>query len=1164
MVRQRADPGGARGGIRMGSGAGQEPDAAVMSVKSDEYHYTLRSEIVVDATETRHVVDEIRDINSASDEHYRDSAESIIDLTDGVSAERNTPKVQQATWFDIFDWSTVVGSPQNTTEGKEETAEFGKGMSPNKDDKATDIEHAARPVAVHKPNNLLRGAHASAPILASKGITPNPVVSANDLKLTIQEERIPISVSKNTLFQQESSAPSRKLSREEITPTSESNATTFESKPMHRGPRSPTVFPKSNIIRRDAISSSPMRASEGFNPNLVVSASEFKSRTFQQGPRSSPVFHTSYIFQPESTSPAPNLENSDPVISVIELKDETFPQEANAPAQSILLSQDLACDRKLVYTNFAGNSTVAASSDTTPIVKSTRTESPTTSPLPVDVSSLRVDCTELPADVNGRLSIKTAPSDDTKLLKVRVVPSPIPSATKLAFEAVEDNKDMAITIAAIPTDKQLKGHESDVTKCNYLCFEPDAVIEAEKVGYEIVEEQMKNMDETLREKATMTSADRMNSILSTILACIDPVPTTEKDSDFHIDIEKSTTSELEKTAAAQINLTTEITIEPAVEKKPSTKLVTPNASPKSFSTTQSSTPAKSNMIYDKENDAESTDGNLLDNDLESVPSVTEDVEVSVAPIQADDLGPPNRPNDITAALMESNVKQMKLPADRFVANLDDASMASIGTGKSSKAKVDPSVDVRRRLLIQELRSTVATFGRYDIRCANISAALGDLLDEVNDHDHALKLHMDAVTIYSSRLGDDHSTTIDAKVRLGKVMENAGQVEESINIYYQVIVMRRALRGDKDPSVADGLVHMAHALRKKGDYELAIKELKRALKVFRESLGDSHEKVAATVDEIASLYITIGDFTKSAAILEEVVKLKAATMGVKSKAVASTLTNLATAYECSEKLAEGMKSLKKAYKIYTEVSGYSSLEATTTLNRMAQLYEATNDPNRASVAYLGVLRGRKVHCGPDHLSVGETYFRLGRALRGTKQFDKALKCLKEALPIFVGQGVEMTDVEMVAEIMHEMAMINQDKGHFQDASRIFKQELSVRRKIGQPEYPFAARTLKHLGVNEYQMKNYSRALKYLVEALTIYQERGDQSVDCGEVLFHTGLVFCKINNKERALEAFVEVIRIFNDLNFKIEHPFVREANEKIEILEQGLSEPRRFLSYKKS
>jgi tetratricopeptide (TPR) repeat protein len=323
-------------------------------------------------------------------------------------------------------------------------------------------------------------------------------------------------------------------------------------------------------------------------------------------------------------------------------------------------------------------------------------------------------------------------------------------------------------------------------------------------------------------------------------------------------------------------------------------------------------------------------------------------------------------------------------------------------------------------------------------------------------------------------------------------------------------------------------------------------LKRALKIFRESLGDSHEKVSITVDAIASLYVTLGDFEKSAAILEEVVKLKAATMGMNSDAVAVTLISLATTYECSEEFEKAMKSLKKAYKIYTEIEGYSSEKSTSTLNLIAQLYEAMGDHNRASIAYLGVLRGCKINLGKDNLRVGEMYYKLGHSLRLTGQLEKALKCMKESLPIYVGKGVEMSDVEMIASVMHEMALIYQEKLDFQEAARVLNQELSVRRKIGQPEYPLIARTLNRLGVAEFELENNSRALKHLVDALTIYQQRGEHGVDCAEVLFNTGLVFAAVQNYERAMDAFAESARIYEDRGYEKDHPFILMANEKLD------------------
>ena len=553
-------------------------------------------------------------------------------------------------------------------------------------------------------------------------------------------------------------------------------------------------------------------------------------------------------------------------------------------------------------------------------------------------------------------------------------------------------------------------------------------------------------------------------------------------------------------------------------------------------------PAEGGNDEDTSLDDSSIEESKLFRDLDSVPSTRVDtIAGSIKTSDFDMYDASSTTASVTNSVVDNKIENLKMPRTKSRA-------PSVATRDKAAAE-QKSLEARRQILVKELRTTITTFGRYDVKTANISAALGDLLDESKQHDQSIKLHRDAVEIYSSKLGDDHSTTMEAKLQLGKVLENAGEYDEAINIYFLVTVMRRAINGEKDPSAADSLVLMADALRNKDDYHQAIKELKRALKIYREALGDAHNKVSTTVDEIASLYVTVGDFEKSAAILEEVVKLKAVTQGMQSRAVASTLCSLATTYECSEDFAKAMKSMKKAYKIYTEMDGYSSKEATNTLNRIAQLYEATGDHDRASIAYLGVLRGRKINHGDDHLLVGETYYKLGHSLRESGQHDKALKCLKEGLPIFVNKGVEINDVEMIAEVMHEMALINKDRKRFNEAARIFKQELGVRRKIGQADYPMIARTLNHLGVTEYEMKNNNKSLKYLIEALTIFKDRAEGSVECAEVLFNTGLVFESSRNRERAMEAYDEAARIFKEHGYKENHPHLAKAVRKIEKLQ---------------
>jgi tetratricopeptide (TPR) repeat protein len=205
------------------------------------------------------------------------------------------------------------------------------------------------------------------------------------------------------------------------------------------------------------------------------------------------------------------------------------------------------------------------------------------------------------------------------------------------------------------------------------------------------------------------------------------------------------------------------------------------------------------------------------------------------------------------------------------------------------------------------------------------------------------MYKEAMSVYSTKLGDFHETTIACRVHLGDSLEKLGRFDAAICEYHAVLEMRKELKGEKDSSVGDVLVMISKTLRQKeGRLPQALKELKRALKLYRSSLGDSDPKVAETVDDIASLYMECGNYPKAAAILDEVVKLKVATNGMLNTSVADTLLRLGIAQQSSGDLESALKSLKKAYSIFTSVRGEDSEEATTSLQNLARIYMEFGD------------------------------------------------------------------------------------------------------------------------------------------------------------------------------------------------------------------------------
>lgn len=452
-------------------------------------------------------------------------------------------------------------------------------------------------------------------------------------------------------------------------------------------------------------------------------------------------------------------------------------------------------------------------------------------------------------------------------------------------------------------------------------------------------------------------------------------------------------------------------------------------------------------------------------------------------------------------------------------------------------------------LVKQLRNAREQYGRYDVNCAKLTASLGDVLYKNGDYEKAFAMYKDAMSVYSTKLGDSNVTTIECRIHIGETLEKLGKIDAAIQEYHAVFEMRKDLNGEKDSTVADALVMISRALRQKeGRVPHALKELKKALKLYRTSLGDADPTVAATVDDIASLYMMSGNFAKAAAILDEVVKLKATTSGMCSTDVADTLTQLALAQHSSGNSENALKSLKKAYSIYTSVNGEDSKETIASLEKLARFYMETNDYNKAINACMGVLNRKKRTLGNSDPSLADTYLDLGVCLQQTGDFNKASKCLKLALTLCIGlkNTDGMRDSGTIAHIMHQLGVIHQLNGRTKDAVKVFKQELVVRRKMGPEELPQVARTLFYLGTAKYDLGEYAKALSFLTEALGIYEQiEEDLGMDFAETLFSTGLVFKTTKHDERARHAFLESLKLFYAHGLPNDHELVKMATTKL-------------------
>jgi len=546
-------------------------------------------------------------------------------------------------------------------------------------------------------------------------------------------------------------------------------------------------------------------------------------------------------------------------------------------------------------------------------------------------------------------------------------------------------------------------------------------------------------------------------------------------------------------------------------------------------------------------------------DLASLPSVQEstqddqtmfsmgnlsalgNADVNLTPPSDSDLGFFQASKSSTNEILKSDSMKSDVPNLGSMKDLIEISEET-DTEHSPEAPEEKALnsEIRRQNLCKELRDAMETYGRYDIRCANIAAALGDLFCETEENEQALQVYEEAVAIYSAKLGDHHLTTLDCKTRIAKMEEKHEKYDRAIRLYYDVISMRKALSGPKHLGVAEVLFLMSKALDKKGSVEQAIKEMKRSLKIYRETLSDTDPKVAACVDEIAQMYMKAGDVEKASAILEEVVKLRAATLGVNHEHVARSLIDLASAQESIGGHEKSLKALKKAFSIFCNLEDENSQNATQTLERIAMCYRSMGQGDKAITTLVGVLRSRKEVLGDRDRLVASTFMKMGTLLREEGHHQKALRCMKHSLSIYVAEGKDMKDVAKIAEVMHEMALIHQSKRALLDACKVLKQEVAIRQKMGKSELPQVVKTLNLLGMTELNLKNNKSALKHFMEALAICEKKPGLEMVFGETLLNTGLALKESGHKQRAKEAFIEAFKIFKKEGLSKDHKLVAD------------------------
>lgn len=520
----------------------------------------------------------------------------------------------------------------------------------------------------------------------------------------------------------------------------------------------------------------------------------------------------------------------------------------------------------------------------------------------------------------------------------------------------------------------------------------------------------------------------------------------------------------------------------------------------------------------------------------SMQDIDEDAELSV----------------IKENLQQSSSKQANLTTTNTSSKLaKKQTTIPVGLNQVDSVQIagNSAAEEKRKQLLMLLRNCIATHGRYTLEVGDAVFRLAAFHESANQHEMAVTLYVEALNIFSSKLGDHDTKVTDAQVCLGRLKEHLEDVDAALEYYCRALSMIVAMTGVYEESASTVRVNVARIYLLKGFYKEAVKELKKSLRGFRDIHGDEHVTVAETVDLIANAYTEGDNHDKAKSVRGELVKLQVALHGSKSTEVAEALSKWATTFVANGDSQGALKVMKQSYVMFHEVEGPDADNTESALEQIGHLYSECGKEEKAIKAHASVAVKRKMKHGEQSVQVASSYVTLGKCFSNSEQYDKAMRSFNKAMTIY-GKEDKSIHIEHVMDILHQIGVVHKKNGKPSQAVKVFLQELFTRKKKIPDDKQSIATVLAAIGGTYFDLSKNEAAYQYLVQSLELFDKVEGRRLQFADVLFSCGDVLKKMNDKTSS-KCYLEALQIYKANGLSENDPYMQQMLSQSDVVSDG-------------
>jgi len=339
----------------------------------------------------------------------------------------------------------------------------------------------------------------------------------------------------------------------------------------------------------------------------------------------------------------------------------------------------------------------------------------------------------------------------------------------------------------------------------------------------------------------------------------------------------------------------------------------------------------------------------------------------------------------------------------------------------------------------------------------------------------------------------------------------------------------ALERAHDPEVEAGYLGNVGLLAlDRGDYPQALALLERALTLREQQLGRDHPQVASVLNNLALVYDGMSRFEQARQLHERALSIREHALAPTHPEVASSLLNLANIDLSLADHALARDRLLRALAIYEGAYGREHPMVASTLVNLGNVYSELGQPERSLESYQEALSMLEKTQGADHSNVigtlanlGNVYRTLGERELARAHYERALARLEKVRDneflhaiVLANMGTMDFDIhdlagaeahaleglallEATIGVRHplgalleaNLGLVRSAQGKHDEALRLHREALSIRRELLGPRHPETAISLAQLGDALLDASKPAEAIEPLEEAISILEEEG---------------------------------------------------------------------------